>query len=42
METQEHKTTTNKKIKLDFKDVLIKPKRSNLCSRSDVNLFRGF
>ena len=27
-------------IKLDFKDVLIKPKRSNLNSRSDVNLER--
>ena len=29
-------------IKLDFKDVLIKPKRSNLTSRSDVNLNRTF
>ncbi|XP_039298947.1 GMP reductase 2 [Nilaparvata lugens] len=27
-------------IKLDFKDVLLKPKRSILKSRSDVNLFR--
>ena len=23
-------------VKLDFKDVLIRPKRSNLCSRSEV------
>jgi GMP reductase len=29
-------------IKLDFDDVLIKPKRSNLFSRSDVNLLRKF
>ena len=29
-------------IKLDFKDVLIKPKRSNLNSRSDVTLEREF
>lgn len=29
-------------IKLDFKDVLIKPKRSNLTSRSEVNLKREF
>ena len=29
-------------VKLDFKDVLIKPKRSNLNSRSDVNLEREF
>jgi len=29
-------------IKLDFKDVLIKPKRSNLNSRSDVTLERKF
>lgn len=29
-------------IKLDFKDVLIKPKRSNLCSRSEVDLEREF
>ena len=29
-------------LKLDFKDVLIKPKRSNLNSRSDVNLKREF
>ncbi len=27
-------------IKLDFKDVLIKPKRSNLNSRSEVSLER--
>nr|CAH7717399.1 unnamed protein product [Callosobruchus chinensis] len=27
-------------IKLDFKDVLLRPKRSTLKSRSDVNLFR--
>ena len=29
-------------IKLDFKDVLIKPKRSNLNSRSEVELLREF
>lgn len=29
-------------IKLDFKDVLIKPKRSTLNSRSEVDLFRSF
>ena len=29
-------------IKLDFKDVLIRPKRSNLTSRSEVNLEREF
>ena len=29
-------------IKLDFKDVLIRPKRSNLESRSDVTLEREF
>ncbi len=29
-------------IKLDFKDVLIRPKRSNLSSRSEVNLIREF
>ena len=29
-------------IKLDFKDVLIKPKRSTLSSRSQVNLEREF
>ncbi|KAG5330463.1 GMPR2 reductase, partial [Acromyrmex heyeri] len=27
-------------IKLDFKDVLLRPKRSTLKSRSDVDLFR--
>ena len=29
-------------IKLDFKDVLIRPKRSTLASRKDVELFREF
>ena len=29
-------------IKLDFSDVLIKPKKSSLESRSDVNLEREF
>ena len=29
-------------LKLDFKDVLIRPKRSNLTSRSEVNLCREF
>jgi len=29
-------------IKLDFKDVLIRPKRSTIKSRNDVNLFREF
>ena len=29
-------------IKLDFKDVLIRPKRSNLTSRSEVNVEREF
>lgn len=29
-------------VKLDFKDVLIKPKRSTLSSRGDVDLHRGF
>jgi len=29
-------------VKLDFKDVLIRPKRSTLASRSEVSLFRGF
>lgn len=29
-------------IKLDFKDVLIRPKRSTLKSRSQVNLERTF
>ncbi len=29
-------------IKLDYKDVLLRPKRSTLTSRSDVNLFRDF
>ena len=29
-------------IKLDFRDVLIRPKRSNLKSRSDVNITRTF
>lgn len=28
--------------KLDFKDVLIKPKKGNIISRSQVNLFRTF
>ena len=29
-------------IKLDFDDVLIRPKRSTLNSRSEVNLIRSF
>ena len=29
-------------VKLDFKDVLIRPKRSNLTSRSEVDLEREF
>ena len=29
-------------IKLDFKDVLFRPKRSTLSSRSEVNLERTF
>ena len=29
-------------IKLDFHNVLIRPKRSTINSRSDVNLKRGF
>ena len=29
-------------IKLDFKDVLIRPKRSTLTSRKEVDLFREF
>lgn len=29
-------------IKLDFDDVLIRPKRSSLCSRSEVSLWRKF
>jgi GMP reductase len=29
-------------IKLDYKDVLIRPKRSTLNSRSEVNLMRTF
>jgi len=29
-------------IKLDFKDVLVRPKRSTLKSRSEVNLHRDF
>ena len=29
-------------VKLDFKDVLIRPKRSNLNSRSEVDLEREF
>ena len=29
-------------IKLDFKDVLIRPKRSTLKSRADVDLIRSF
>ena len=29
-------------IKLDFKDVLIRPKRSTLASRSQVSVTRGF
>ncbi|PRD23424.1 UNVERIFIED_CONTAM: GMP reductase 2 [Trichonephila clavipes] len=29
-------------IKLDFKDVLLRPKRSTLKSRNDVDLFRTF
>lgn len=29
-------------IKLDFQDVLLKPKRSTIKSRKDVNLFRSF
>lgn len=29
-------------VKLDFKDVLIKPRASNLSSRSEVSLFRDF
>ena len=29
-------------IKLDFKDVLIRPKRSNLISRSEVDVEREF
>ena len=29
-------------VKLDFSDVLIKPKRSNICSRSQVELNRVF
>lgn len=32
----------SKDIKLDFNDVLIKPKKSNLKSRSEVNLVREF
>ena len=29
-------------VKLDFKDVLIRPKRSTLTSRSEVNITREF
>ena len=29
-------------IKLDFRDVLIRPKRSNLSSRKEVSLYRTF
>lgn len=29
-------------IKLDFKDVLIRPKRSTIASRADVDLVRTF
>ena len=29
-------------IKLDYKDVLLRPKRSELTSRNDVNLMREF
>ena len=29
-------------VKLDFKDVLIRPKRSTLTSRSEVNISRDF
>ena len=29
-------------VKLDFKDVLIRPKRSTLTSRSDVDITRDF
>ena len=29
-------------IKLDYKDVLLRPKRSELTSRSDVDLVREF
>lgn len=29
-------------VQLDFSDVLIKPKRSELASRKDVNLYREF
>ena len=29
-------------VKLDFKDVLIRPKRSTLGSRKEIELTRGF
>lgn len=29
-------------VKLDFKDVLIRPKRSTIKSRSDVDLYREY
>ena len=29
-------------MKLDYKDVLLRPKRSELTSRNDVNLMREF
>ena len=32
----------DQEIKLDFKDVLIRPKRSTLTSRSEVDISRDF
>lgn len=34
--------TVEEQVKLDFKDVLIRPKRSTLASRSQVSLFRTY
>ena len=38
----EHFDQNNPDMKLDFKDVLIRPKRSNLTSRSEVDVERDF
>ena len=40
--TQTRMPEIEEEIKLDFNDVLFKPKRSNLKSRSDVSLEREF
>mgnify|MGYP001364196511 CR=1 FL=1 len=42
METQLNPNPLNEKAKLDFKDVLIRPKRSTLSSRKEVDISREY